>query len=110
MTITEIRINTDKDCKRCGELGVLPNGFCMKCAADLVMNRGGEMKAILKVTEAKVQAKLDNEGTIHKVITIKASMPYEEKAFAFLGEHVEEVLDANIAPRQLELGMAEEGS
>lgn len=63
------------------------------------------MKATMKVTEAKVQAKLDNEGCLHKHISIKATMPYSEKAFSFLGEYVEEMLDAQIDVRQLEMNI-----
>lgn len=66
------------------------------------------MNSLLKVTEAKVSARIDGDGTMHKHITIKATMPYTEEAFAFMGEHVEEALDAEIDARQLELGMEKE--
>jgi len=111
-----IDINMDRDCERCGEVGVLPSGLCMKCVAEgmkediheALIAEGGGMKSLLKVTEAKVSARIDGDGTLHKHISIKATMPYTEEANAFLGEHVEEALEAKIDARQLELGIGEE--
>lgn len=65
------------------------------------------MKTILKIEDVKVKGKLDGEGCLHKNIIIKATLPYSEDDLKFLGEHVEEVVNAEINARQVTIEYGE---
>jgi len=32
-----IEINMDKRCVKCGEKGAMPNGYCLKCAGEILI-------------------------------------------------------------------------
>ena len=38
MTHVEITIDVDAPCKRCGEKGAMPSGYCLKCLAVFIGN------------------------------------------------------------------------
>lgn len=47
MSITEINIDKDKPCTKCGQMGVMQNGKCMSCATDhIVDNLAGKIDLI----------------------------------------------------------------
>ena len=49
--MTIIKIDLDKKCKKCGELGATQNGYCLKCLAKMI--NGGEFDNIIDRVTAK---------------------------------------------------------
>lgn len=65
------------------------------------------MKTTMKIDDVKVKGNIDAEGTLHKNIIIKVTMPYTEEGLAFLGGHVEETVRAVIDTEQTEFSYPE---
>lgn len=40
MTEHKIEIDMDKPCTKCGQMGAMPNGICMECAAGSIIDNG----------------------------------------------------------------------
>jgi len=71
--IPTINIDLDKKCSQCGQPGVLPNGICLKCAAENIKRRNNmdfrEINLnIDKVEEISLSSKtvteFDKQGTL----------------------------------------------
>lgn len=106
----EITIDIDlgRKCARCGHMGALKNGLCLKCATDQVLKRrAGNMPTFTgTLADVHPKAKLTEAGLLRE-IQIKVEAPYSqdvaEKLLRVLGQQVNVTIEA----AQLSIGGTE---